>query len=160
MISQEIRSDETDAVDYVLFEVGDMKCGMDIVDVQEIKKLSNITAVHHAPDYVRGVVNMRGQIVTLVDMQQRFGMGESESKKSYLTIIIHSKNELVGIIVKNVEDIVRTPKTSIDALPATMHGMLRHCMRGIFKSGESLVAIVNKDSLISAMAADKNEAAR
>ena len=63
----------TAASDIVTFRVCDMLCGLDIVDVQEIKRIHQITAVHRAPPEVRGVVNMRGRIVTIIDVRQKLG---------------------------------------------------------------------------------------
>jgi purine-binding chemotaxis protein CheW len=140
---------DADWVDYVLFEVGDLLCGMDILAVQEIKKLVNITPVHKASAYVRGVVNMRGQIVTLIDIRQRLGMAKSEARRSFLTIIVPHKNELIGVLVQSVEDIVRAPRDAIDTPPSNMHGVKRQFISGILKRDGALVAIINKDALVS-----------
>jgi purine-binding chemotaxis protein CheW len=133
----------------VLFKLGDLLCGIDVLEVQEIKKLTNITPVFKAPEYIRGVVNMRGQIVTLIDIKERFGMQKTESQKSFLSIIIPYQNELIGILVQNVEDIIRAQKSSIDPPPSNMNGPKRQFINGILKLDQSLVAIINKDSIMA-----------
>jgi purine-binding chemotaxis protein CheW len=144
-----VHSDDTVSLDFVLFKLGDLLCGIDVLEVQEIKKLTNITPVFKAPEYIRGVVNMRGQIVTLIDIKERFGMQKTESQKSFLSIIIPYQNELIGILVQNVEDIIRAQKSSIDPPPSNMNGPKRQFINGILKLDQSLVAIINKDSIMA-----------
>jgi purine-binding chemotaxis protein CheW len=149
MSNQAVYSEDTSLLDIVIFKVGDLLCGINILEVQEIKKLANITPVFKAPEYIRGVVNMRGQIVTLIDIKERFGMEKTESQKSFLSIIIPHQNELIGILVQNVEDIIRARKSLIDPPPSNMNGPKRQFINGILKLDQSLVAIINKDSIMS-----------
>lgn len=149
MSNQAVYSDDTASLDFVLFKVGELLCGINILDVQEIKKLTNITPVFKAPEFIRGVVNMRGQIVTLIDIKERFGMEKTASQKSFLSIIIPYQNELIGILVQNVEDIIRAQQSSIDPPPSNMNGPKRQFINGILKMDQSLVAIINKDSIMA-----------
>lgn len=149
MIKQNTVNTEEKTVDYVIFQVGDLLCGIDILDVQEIKKLNIITPVYRAPEYVRGVVNMRGHLITLIDIKLRFGMEMTKSQKAFLAIIVPHKSELIGIVVENVEDIVRASNNSIDAPPSNMRGAERQFISGILKQDNSLIAIIDKETVVN-----------
>ncbi len=144
---ENIKQDELKAVDYIVFTTGNMHCGINILDVQEIKKLSNITPVYHAPEYVRGIVNMRGHIITLIDIRNLLGLPAVTPLSSSLAIIVPFNEELIGILVEEVEDIVSTTSDLIEPPPSNMHIPEKQFISGILKLDNKLIAIVEKNSI-------------
>jgi purine-binding chemotaxis protein CheW len=130
------------SADYVTFRVGEMLCGLNIVDVQEIKRVQQITAVHRAPAYVRGVVNMRGRIVTVIDVRHKLGF-EVVNHSPALVIIVPHGDELLGLLVDDVDDIVRAEPGSIAPAPPNLNAMEKELFSGVLKLDQSLVAILD-----------------
>ena len=90
----------------VLFSVGNLLCGLDIRQVQEINNRLEITSVHHAPPYVRGVVNLRGQLITVIDLRRKLGMAALETQVDMRIIVARGQDGTVGLLVDRVADIV------------------------------------------------------
>jgi purine-binding chemotaxis protein CheW len=132
---------------FLVFHVGGHGCAVDIACVQEINRNVPITKVFATPPFVRGIINLRGQIVTIIDLACRLlGTGGQTPGKN---IIIRSGNELVGLLVDDVEDIV-TPGPD-ELLPAPPHlppGIGAHAL-GVLASSEALVIILDPDSIAS-----------
>lgn len=134
--------------EYVIFKVQDMAFGLDILDVQEIKRIRHITPVHSAPGYVRGIVNMRGDIVTILDPVCRFGIEDNVNSDSNLTIIIPDNNTLIGLLVDDVDDIVEFKRSDLAPPPSNMAMIQRQYITGILKQDQNLVAVIDKEMLI------------
>ena len=135
------------AADIVTFRVCDMLCGLDIVDVQEIKRIHQITAVHRAPPEVRGVVNMRGRIVTIIDVRQKLGFPEAADGPA-LVIIVPHRDELLGLLVDDVDDIVRAEAGAIAPAPDNLEGIERELFCGVLKLDQTLVAILDRSRIV------------
>jgi purine-binding chemotaxis protein CheW len=145
----QINSAETNEyIDFVIFHIENIVCGIDILQVQEIKRLQGLTLVPRSPRYIRGVVNMRGQIVTAIDLRQRLDLDPLQFNMISLAIIVLHKDELIGLLVDEVDDVVRAESSSISAPPSNVCGVQRHFFNGILKLDETLVAILDKDKLI------------
>ena len=145
----QINSSETNEyIDFVIFHIENIVCGIDILQVQEIKRLQGLTLVPRSPRYIRGVVNMRGQIVTAIDLRQRLDLDPLQFNMISLAIIVLHKDELIGLLVDEVDDVVRAELSSISAPPSNVCGVQRHFFNGILKLDETLVAILDKDKLI------------
>jgi len=137
----------TAAADIVTFRVCDMLCGLDIVDVQEIKRIHQITAVHRAPPEVRGVVNMRGRIVTIIDVRQKLGFAAAAGGPA-LVIIVPHREELLGLLVDDVDDIVRAEPGAIVPAPDNLEGVERELFCGVLKLDQTLVAILDRSRIV------------
>ena len=135
------------AADIVTFRVCDMLCGLDIVDVQEIKRIHQITAVHRAPPEVRGVVNMRGRIVTIIDVRQKLGFPEAADGPA-LVIIVPHRDELLGLLVDDVDDIVSAEAGAIAPAPDNLEGVERELFCGVLKLDQTLVAILDRSRIV------------
>lgn len=131
------------AVELAIFSVGDLVCGLRSIEVQEIIKFQEITVVHHAPDYVKGVINLRGQIVTIIDMRSKFNMDLIDAASSMRIVIVKYGEESMGLLVDAVSDIINAPVEEIDPPPSNLSGLTGAYFLGIFKKEDSLVAILN-----------------
>ena len=105
------------------FFVGDILLGLDISHVQEINRHLDVTAVPHSPSFVRGVINLRGEVVTVVDMRTILGLPRGEVTRDCRNVVIHSEGELIGLIVDQIADILTIPIREIDPPPANVDGV-------------------------------------
>lgn len=132
-----------------LFQTGDLLCGLDIAHVQEINQNLAITIVHRAPEYVRGVVNLRGAIVTVIDLRKKFGFESMPSNAETQIVIVRQGDENIGLLVDSVNDVVLAGEDDIEPPPSNLGGVAGQYFKGIFKQEETLVAILNIDELLA-----------
>src|SRR3954470_829574 len=102
---------------FISFAIGDDQYGVDIMAVREIKGWSAIVRLPKQPDYVRGVLNLRGTIVPIVDLRCRFGQGLTEATALHVVIIVQIDSQLVGLLADRVSDIVTVDLAKIKPVP-------------------------------------------
>jgi len=131
-----------------LFQTGDLLCGLDIAHVQEINQNLAITVVHRAPNYVHGVINLRGAIVTVIDLRKKFGFEPLPRDAETQIVIIRQGDEHIGLLVDSVSDVVMAGEDDIEPPPSNLGGVAGQYFKGIFKQEDTLVAILNIDELL------------
>ncbi len=135
-------------VELATFLVGDALCGMDILKIQEINKLIDMTKVPQAPSYVLGILNLRGQIVTSIDLGKKLGLGETNLKEDPRNIIVNSPGEHIGLLVKEIRDVVSADKEKFEPPPSNMGGIQGDFFTGVFKTSDKLIGILDVDKVL------------
>lgn len=130
-------------IELATFYVGKALCGMDILKVQEINKLMEMTKVPQAPDYMVGILNLRGQIVTIIDLGQKLGLGNIEVSNDSRNIIVNTPGEHVGLLVSRISDVVMADPDKIEPAPANMSGIQGGFFTGVYKTENKLIGILN-----------------
>lgn len=144
------RNKEKDHIELSTFFVGDALCGMDILQIQEINKLMNKTEVPKAPEYVTGILNLRGQIVTIIDLSKKLGLGQTEISQDSRNIIVSGKGgEHIGLFVKKISDVVTINPQQIESAPSNMKGIQGDFFTGVHKSENMLVGILDVKKILS-----------
>ncbi len=136
-------------IELVVFHVGDIVCGMNINDIQEIKKVEEITKVHHSPDYVRGVTNLRGQIVTVIDVRKKLHMEINKQLDMMQVIFVNNTGEPIGLLVDQVEDAVMVDEKNIEPPPANIKDVQGKYLTGVYKMEGLIVSVLDKDKVIA-----------
>lgn len=131
------------------FYVGNALCGMDILKIQEINKLMEMTQVPQAPDYVNGILNLRGQIVTIIDLGKKLGLGQTEISGNSRNIIVNAPGEHIGLLVKKISDVVSANPDYIEPAPANMKGIQGNYFTGVYKTEDKLIGILNVEEVLS-----------
>ncbi|MEW6289875.1 MAG: chemotaxis protein CheW [Thermodesulfobacteriota bacterium] len=131
-----------------IFQVGEMPCGLDTSWVREIIKNTQITKVHLAPDYVRGVINLRGEIATVIDLRKKFSLAPCEDDGKMEIVVVRRSSENIGILVDQVRDVVWADGKNITPPPSNISGVTGVFFEGIYKMERELVAILNIDELL------------
>ncbi|MFM9844672.1 MAG: chemotaxis protein CheW [Dongiaceae bacterium] len=126
----------------VCFRVGAESYGVDIRLVREIRAWSPTTNLPNTPDYVRGVINIRGSIVPILDVRARFGQGQTDASKAHVVIVVAIGARLVGLLVDAVSDIVAVSETDVKAVPDVSGASAHECLEGIVTINEQMVALV------------------
>lgn len=136
-------------VELATFYIGDALCGMDILKVQEINKLMQMTKVPQAPDYVLGILNLRGQIVTILDLGRKLGLGETDISQDPRNIIVNSAGGHVGLLVRRISDVVSADMKKRERAPANMSGIQGEYFTGVYKTDDNLIGILDVDKVLS-----------
>ncbi len=143
------RTEVTSAVELATFYVGEALCGMDILNVQEINKLMEMTKVPQSPDYVTGILNLRGQIVTVIDLGKKLGLASIDLDESARNIIVNSDQEYIGLLVSRISDVVTAQWDKVEEPPANINGVQGAFFKGVFKTKESLIGILDVNKVLA-----------
>jgi purine-binding chemotaxis protein CheW len=136
-------------VELATFYIGEALCGMDILNVQEINKLMDMTKVPQAPSYVTGILNLRGQIVTVIDLGKKLGLTCLELNESIRNIIVNSENEYIGLLVSSISDVVEAQWDKVEDPPANIGGLQGAFFKGVFKTQDRLIGILDVNKVLA-----------
>jgi len=137
-------------IKFVSFAIGDDQYGVDIMAVREIKGWTDITYLPKQPDYVRGVLNLRGSIVPIVDLRCRFGQGLTETTPLHIVIIVQIGGRQVGLIGDRVLDIVSVEAAQIQKVPRTGHSEAKDFLAGLATHDNVMIALIDLPNLLAA----------
>lgn len=127
----------------ILFSLGKGSYGIPIENVFEIKKMEEITVVPKAPKFIEGVINLRGNVVPVVDLRKRFGMDKAEVTKKTKIIIVDVKKRQFGLIVDAVAEVVTLSNDQIEPSLPTVSGLKAEFINGIGKLNDKLIIILD-----------------
>ena len=134
-------------VELSTFFVGGARCGMDILKIQEINKHLEMTKVPQAPEYIKGILNLRGQIVTVIDLGKKLGLSKTKISNETRNIIANSQNEYIGLLVDRIGDVERAERNRVEPPPANIGGVQGKFFEGVFKTENSLVGIIDLEEV-------------
>jgi purine-binding chemotaxis protein CheW len=134
----------------VSFKVGDEHYGIDIQLVREIRAWQVATQLPNTPEFVRGVINLRGTIVPILDLRARFGQGTTEPGTAHVVIVVAVGTRIVGILVDSVSDIVTLPKADIKPVPTMEGSAASDCLDGLVTVNDQMIALVSVGRVASA----------
>ena len=138
----------SDTVELATFYVGEALCGMDILKVQEINKLNEMTRVPKAPEYVLGILNLRGEIVTIVDLGKKLSLKSTEMSDKTRNIIVNSNGEHIGLMVERISDVIQAEWEKVEAPPANIGGVQGRYFTGVFKTEDRLIGILDVEKVL------------
>ncbi len=147
-MTQTVQDTNQNLVELSTFLVGDALCGMDILKIQEINKLIDMTSVPQAPSYVLGILNLRGQIITSIDLSQKLGLGKTDLSLDPRNIIVNSKSEHIGLLVKKISDVVQADKNKFEPPPSNMGGIQGEFFTGVYKTEDKLIGILDVEKVL------------
>ena len=138
----------TDGSQYLTFRLGQEEYGVEILKVQEIKGYSAITPVPNMPAYFKGVMNLRGTIVPVVDLRAKFQMAEAEYNQFTVIIVLTVGAKVMGLIVDAVSDVLNIPRVDIQATPEFGAEVDAGFISGMAKAGEKLVVLLDIERVL------------
>ena len=133
----------------ISFAIGDDQYGVDIMAVREIKGWSEITHLPRQPDYVRGVLNLRGVIVPIVDLRCRFSQGLTEATPLHIVIIVQIFAKPVGLLADRVLDIVSFETSQVQPVPRIANGSRVNFLAGLITIEGAMIALIDLPNLLS-----------
>jgi purine-binding chemotaxis protein CheW len=132
----------------ISFAIGDEQYGVDIMAVREIKGWSEITHLPRQPDYVRGVLNLRGIMVPIIDLRSRFGEGVTEATPLHIVIIVQAGKRQVGLLADRVLDIVGFETAQVQPVPRVTGESTLSFLRGLINCDAGMIALIDIDKLL------------
>ncbi len=136
-------------VQVVSFRLGNEEYGVDISQVQEIIRMVEITHVPRAPRFMEGVINLRGQLIPIIDLRTRFSMARAEHTKSTRIVVTEIGAKKVGIIVDGVSEVVNIPVEQVEAAPDMIAGVGTEYIQGVGKVGDRLIILLDLTMVIT-----------
>ncbi len=148
MDNNEIRQGDT-LLQLVTFKVDGEEYGVDILKVQEIIRMLEITKVPKAPHFVEGVINLRGRVIPIVDLRQRFGKMTKPHDDSTRIIVFEIRNMIVGFVVDSVSEVLRIKTDTVEQAPPVVAGIESEYIKGIGKLDNRLLILLDLNKLLS-----------
>ena len=144
------RRGEPDVViQLVTFRLEEEAYGINVMQVQEVLRVTEIAPVPGAPDYVLGIVNLRGNVVTVIDTRSRFGLPTAEITDASRIVIIESGEEVIGILVDSVSEVVELHESEIELAPSVGTEESSRYIQGVATRSDDLLIVVDLNKLLS-----------
>ena len=134
---------------YATFSVADMFCGIEVEQVQEVLKRQDMTPVPLAPDVVQGLINLRGQIVTAIDLRRRFRLPERPDGQQPMNIVLRCDGGAVSLLVDEIGDVIEVDKREYEPPPSTMDPFHREVVESVFKLEGKLLLTLDTAKVLS-----------
>ena len=133
----------------ISFAIGDDQYGVDIMAVREIKGWTAITPLPGQPEYVRGVLNLRGVIVPIVDLRCRFSQGLTEATPLHIVIVVQIEGKTVGLLADRVLDIVSLDAAEVKPVPRIAQSQKLRFLSGLVTQEDAMIALIDLPNLLS-----------
>jgi purine-binding chemotaxis protein CheW len=130
------------------FQVGRETYGVPITSLHEIVRVPEITAVPDAPDYMEGVINLRGKIVSVIDLRKRFGEPKTPLNRRNRILVVEQGGRLCGLIVDSASEVIKIPAAEIEPSPATLQEGGLNCVTGLGKYRGRLIVLLDMAKLL------------
>lgn len=150
---ERMRNDRTRAVvetrQFISFTVGEEEYGLDLARVREVIRPREITRLPRAPSFVRGIINLRGDVIPIFDLRDKFSLPPRDEDENTRVIVVEVEQRYVGMVVDTASQVVRIPVADIDPPPAMLGGFRQEHLGGIGKLEKRLVILLNVDRILS-----------
>jgi len=146
---EETKVVEADLFQICSFYLGDALCGIDINSVQEISKDMEISDVPLSPDWVLGIKNLRGGIVSVIDLGEKIGLQPSKIDENSRIIIVNWNEEYIGLLVDKISNILQADRNLLEDPPSNVKGMQGKYFQGVINTDSGLIALMHIDAVLS-----------
>lgn len=140
---------------FITFRSAEQEFGADIMTIREIRGWTHATPLPHAPDYVRGVINLRGIVLPVVDLKARLGHGRTDATPKHVIIVVKTADRTMGLLVDAVSDIMTVTVGDIQATPELARDAQSEFVEGIAVLDERMVTILSMEWLMASFAGEK-----
>ena len=145
--SMEKRTDPVNQ--WVTFRLGEETYGVNVMQVQEVLRITEIAPVPGSPDYVVGIINLRGNVVTVIDTRKRFGLYPKDSDDSSRIVIIEADDQVIGILVDSVAEVVELRASEIESAPHVGNEESSRYIQGVTSRNGELLILVDLNRFLS-----------
>ena len=143
------KSAEDPVLQWVTFRLENESYGINVMQVQEVLRYTEIAPVPGAPPYVLGIINLRGNVVTVIDTRQRFGLSTSDTTDQTRIVIIEAENQVVGILVDAVAEVVYLRQSEIETTPNVGNEESAKFIQGVCHKNDELLILVDLEKLMT-----------
>lgn len=141
-------SDDDEVLQWVTFRLANETYGINVMQVQEVLRFSDIAPVPGAPQYVLGIINLRGNVVTVIDTCQRFGLSPIELTDNTRIVIIETNHQVIGILVDAVAEVVYLRRSEIESTPNVGNEESAKFIQGVTHRDDELLILVDLNKLL------------
>ncbi len=134
--------------DFLTIEIAEQKFGIPVLQVQDVLREQKVTHVPLAPPEVAGTLNLRGRIVTAIDVRKRLGLPDCDDKTSSMSVVVEHKDELYSLIIDKVGDVLNFKESNFEKNPGTLDPLWRDISTGIYQQDDTLIVIIDVSSLL------------
>jgi purine-binding chemotaxis protein CheW len=138
---------------YCTFFLGDLFLGVEVQKVQEVLRFRHMTPVPRASPVIRGLINLRGQIVPALDLRTRFEMAPPPPDRQPMNVVVATPNGVVSLLVDEIGEVQSVSEDAFEPTPATVGGVTRDLVRGVFKLERRLLLLLDLEKTVSLMKA-------
>lgn len=139
----------SDLLQLVGFKLGEEEFAVDILAVQEINRMVEITKVPKAPAFVEGVINLRGKIIPIIDLRKRFKMNDKTLSKETRIVVVNVEKSTIGLIVDSVSEVLRLPLSTLEPPPDLISGIDVEYIRGVGKLDKRLLILLDLNKILT-----------
>ncbi len=131
------------------FHLGPMFFGIDVLQVQEVLRFQQMTRVPLAPGVIRGLINLRGQIVAAIDLRERLGLQPRPDGQEPMNVIVRIEAGAVSLLVDDIGDVLEIESSGMDRSPETVRGSARELIQGVYKLKDRLLLILDTEKTVN-----------
>lgn len=146
-VIEETKKTGEELLQLVTFRLGDEEFGVNILNVEEINRMVEITRVPNAPSFVEGVINLRGRVIPIINLRKRFGLDNKEMDRDTRIMVMDINGSTVGMVVDAVSEVLRIPSDTVVAAPAITNGINSRYIKGIGKLDDRLIILLDLEKL-------------
>ncbi|CAG0967189.1 MAG: chemotaxis protein CheW [Candidatus Methanoperedens sp.] len=148
---QDAKEKSGDELQLVVFNIGPEEFGVEIMNVQEIIRMTNITKIPQASGYVKGIINLRGRIIVVINLDVIMGMKSKEQDENTRIIVADIGETVMGFIVDSVSEVIRLPSSSVEPAPSVIANKIgTEYVRGVGKMEDRLLILLDLDKILGA----------
>lgn len=147
----ETTNENSSLLQLVTFGLAEEEFGLDILGVKEIIRMTEITRVPKAPEFVEGVINLRGRVIPIIDLRKRFNLSSREHDKDTRIIVVEIQSVTVGFVVDSVSEVLRIPADTVEPPPQVVSGVEAESIKGVGKLDERLLILLDVSRILSTM---------
>lgn len=147
--SEELGSSKERILQLVSFNLGNEEFAVDILKIQEINRMTEITKVPRSPEFVEGVINLRGKVIPVIDLRKRLGLAEEEQSKNTRIVVMNIQRKIVGFIVDSVSEVLRISSNTVEPTPPMISGIDSEYIRGVGKLDDRLLILLDVNKVLS-----------
>ena len=144
------KNESNELLQLVSFKISDEEFGVDILSVQEINRMLQITKMPNTPEFIEGVINLRGRVIPVLDLRVKLGMPRIEHDKNTRIVVVELKGKTIGFIVDEVSEVLRIPKSITEAPPEMVGGVNSDYIISIGKLEDRLLILLDLEKIITA----------
>jgi purine-binding chemotaxis protein CheW len=138
----------SDELAYCTFELDGLFFGVEVLLVQEVIRYQRMTSVPLAPDVVRGLINLRGQVVTAIDLRRRLGMADLPDDRLPMNVVVRTADGPVSLLVDEIGDVIEVDDATFEPPPDTLTGVSAELITGVYKLEDRLLLVLDVDKAL------------
>jgi len=135
----------------ISFAVGDEEYGFELQHVKEVIRMREVTWLPETPSYVQGIVNLRGQVIPIIDLREKFGLPSTETTAETRVIVVEVEGSAVGMVVDSASQVVRLPENQFEPPPAVLSKASQAYITAVGKQGDKLITLLDVRRLLKAV---------